>query len=77
MDDNDTRYEIQTETKISRLEGKFDIAISKLDNLGMRISDIKADLRSTRANIWVVGIVLAGFIVFIVASHPIFFDVSR
>jgi hypothetical protein len=73
----------RTDTKIVRLEGKLDLVLSKfdsvnthIDSVSTRITDMKDDLRSTRNNIWVVGLGLAGLIVVVVALFPVFFDVG-
>jgi hypothetical protein len=61
--------EARTDTKITRIEGKLDLVISKLDG-------VREDNRSTRANQWVIGFGLAVLIVAVAALFPVFFDMG-
>jgi hypothetical protein len=61
--------EARTDTKITRMEGKLDLVISKLDG-------VREDNRSTRANQWVIGFGLAVLIVAVAALFPVFFDMG-
>lgn len=66
--------EARGDTKIARFEGKLDLVLSKLDNVGEKLKDVKDDVRSARANQWVIGLGLAVLIIAIVALFPVFFD---
>jgi hypothetical protein len=59
--------EARTDTKITRMEGKLDLVISKLDG-------VREDNRATRANQWVVGLGLAVLIVAIATLFPVLLD---
>jgi hypothetical protein len=59
----------ETDTKIARLEGKLDLVISKLDG-------VREDGRSTRANMWVIGVSLALLIIGVAAAAPAIFDLG-
>jgi hypothetical protein len=77
----------ETDTKIARMEGKLDLVLSKIDGLGTRFEDARADAKearttaradnaATRANIWVVGLGLAVLIVAVAALFPVFFSIG-
>jgi phage-related tail fiber protein len=72
--------EARTDTKIARVEGKLDLVLSKLADIGTQIqtsdSHRREDYRSTRANIWGIGGALAILIVAIVGLFPIFFGIG-
>src|ERR1043166_7319911 len=61
--------EARTDTKITRMEGKLDLVISKLD-------DVREDGRATRANLWVVGLGLAVLIVAMITLFPVVLDLG-
>jgi hypothetical protein len=73
-----TREEIQAqiaaseargETKLTRLEGKLDLVLVKLD-------DVKEDGRHTRNNAILIGVSLALLIIGVVAAAPVIFDLG-
>jgi hypothetical protein len=72
--------EARTDTKIARIEGKLDLVLEKLTNVGEQIRTTDAhgreDNRSTRANIWVVGVSLGILIAAIAALFPVFFGLG-
>jgi hypothetical protein len=68
--------EAKTETKIARLEGKLDLVLANISAVDKRLSDVRGDIRSTRSNIWAVGIAIATLIVAIVVLFPVFFDIG-
>jgi hypothetical protein len=61
--------EARTEVKIARLEGKIDLAISKLDSL-------RDDNKVVRTNQWVIGFGLALLIVAVATLFPAFFSIG-
>jgi hypothetical protein len=61
--------EARTDTKIVRLEGKVDLVLSKFDAL-------RDEIRSLRANQWVIGFGLAVLIVAVAALFPVFFSIG-
>ncbi|HEV7267613.1 MAG TPA: hypothetical protein VGN83_22320 [Falsiroseomonas sp.] len=68
--------EARTDTKFARLDGKIDLLIGKIDGLNARLEDVRTDGRSTRANIWVVGLGLAALIVAAVVGLPSIFNMG-
>jgi hypothetical protein len=61
--------EARGETKIARLEGKLDLVLS-------RLNDVNENVRSSKANQWVIGLGLAVLIVAVVALFPVFFGMG-
>lgn len=89
MSDHPTRSEIdaklgkisaETDTKIVRIEGKLDLVISKLDGVLQDNADtrtsIREEQRSTRANVWAVGVGLAAIIIAMAVAFPTFFGMG-
>ena len=68
--------EARTDAKFARLDGKIDLLIGKVDALNIRIDDVRADGRSTRANIWVVAFGLAALIVAALVGFPSIFNMG-
>jgi len=65
---------------MTRWEGKLDLVLSKLADIGAQIQTSdnhrREDDRSTRANIWGVGAALAILIAAIVGLFPVFFGIG-
>lgn len=66
----------EADTKIARMEGKLDLVLSKLDGVNSRFDDVRDDYRSTRANIWVVGLGILVAIIGVAALFPVFFGIG-
>jgi hypothetical protein len=68
------------ETKIARFEGKLDLVLAKLDSVNTsvsdKINDVKDDVRSARANQWVIAFGLAVLIVAVAGLFPVFFGMG-
>lgn len=80
-----TREEIQAQiaaseargdTKIARFEGKLDLVLAKLDSTNEKMNDVKDDIRSARANQWVIAFGLAVLIVAVAGLFPVFFGLG-
>jgi hypothetical protein len=72
--------EARTEIKITRLEGKLDLVLAKIDSVreenNHQFSSAKDDSRAIRANQWVIAFGLAVLIVAVVALFPVFFGIG-
>lgn len=62
--------EARADVKFAQLEGRMDLLVSKLDSISATLNDVRADGRSTRSNIWMVGIGLAALILATVFGLP-------
>jgi len=61
--------EARGDTKITRFEGKLDLVLAKLE-------DVNENVRSSKANQWVIGLGLAVLIIAVVALFPVFFGMG-
>jgi Fe2+ transport system protein B len=72
--------EARGDTKIARFEGKLDLVLAKLDSVNNSVTDkmkdVKDDVRSARANQWVIALGLAVLIVAVVTLFPVFFGIG-
>ena len=72
--------EARTETKITRLEGKLDLVLAKLDSARednkQQFASAKDDSRAIRSNQWMIAFGLAAIIVAVVALFPVFFGIG-
>lgn len=66
-----------TETKIARFEGKLDLVLLKLDTVEKNVAEGRAEQRSTKANIWVVGLGLAALLIGLAFGIPTIFSYGQ
>jgi hypothetical protein len=79
------RVSAETDAKFARLEGKIDLVLSKMGDIGTRISDLrednngrlsdlKEDNRAIKTNALVIGLTLAGLIIAVGVGVPAIFS---